>query len=101
MLEAALLEELFAVVAGHNDHGIVRLAGLFEEFGEPTEMRPLCLEEEIEARRQAGYPPFGRLAALIVSGASPAAALAHARALAAAASSASASAAISSFRWPP
>ena len=43
------------------------------------------LRAEIEARRRAGYPPFGRLAALIVSGPSRAAAETHARLLAAAA----------------
>ncbi|MGI9384078.1 MAG: primosomal protein N', partial [Methyloligellaceae bacterium] len=41
------------------------------------------LREETEARRLAGYPPFGRLAALIVSGASHALAQAYARRLAA------------------
>ena len=43
------------------------------------------LREETEARRLAGYPPFGRLAALIVSGASHGSAQAYARRLAAAA----------------
>ncbi|WP_349359037.1 primosomal protein N' [Stappia sp.] len=42
-------------------------------------------EAEIAARRAAGLPPFGRLAALIVSGPDKAAALAHAQALARAA----------------
>ena len=44
--------------------------------------RDRFLHEETEARRLAGYPPFGRLAALIVSGASHALAQAHARRLA-------------------
>ncbi len=33
--------------------GMEGLAGLFEEFGEPTEMRPLCLEEEIPVNGSA------------------------------------------------
>ena len=44
--------------------------------------RDRFLAQEIAARRQAGYPPFGRLAALIVSGRTRAAAEAFARALA-------------------
>ena len=42
-------------------------------------------EEETNQRRRAGLPPFGRLAALIVSGKTSASAEAHARALARAA----------------
>ena len=42
-------------------------------------------EEETEQRRRAGLPPFGRLAALIVSGKDAASTEAHARALARAA----------------
>ncbi len=44
--------------------------------------RDRFLDQEIAARQQAGYPPFGRLAALVVSAASHGAAHDHARALA-------------------
>lgn len=43
--------------------------------------RDRFLEQEIAARRDAGYPPFGRLAALVVSAASHAAAHDYARML--------------------
>ena len=51
------------------------LSGDFERF----------FREETEQRRRAGLPPFGRLAALIVSGKDAASAEAHARAVARAA----------------
>ena len=51
--------------------------------------RDRFLEQEIAARRQAGYPPFGRLAALIVSAATHGAAHDYARMLARAAPDAS------------
>ncbi|HUB63573.1 MAG TPA: primosomal protein N' [Methylocella sp.] len=59
------------------EHPVVRalLSGDSERF----------YEEETSQRRAAGLPPFGRLAALIVSGKDAAAAEAHARALARAA----------------
>lgn len=59
------------------EHPVIRalLSGDSERF----------YEEETEQRRRAGLPPFGRLAALIVSGKDSTAAEAHARALARAA----------------
>ena len=55
------------------DHPVIRaiLSGDAERF----------YREETEQRRRAGLPPFGRLAALIVSGNDSASAEAHARAL--------------------
>jgi primosomal protein N' (replication factor Y) len=55
------------------DHPVIRalLSGEAERF----------YSEESEQRRKAGLPPFGRLAALIVSGKDRASAEAHARAL--------------------
>ena len=55
------------------DHPVIRalLSGEAERF----------YSEEREQRRRAGMPPFGRLAALIVSGKDRASAEAHARAL--------------------
>jgi primosomal protein N' (replication factor Y) len=47
--------------------------------------RDAFYEREIAARREAGLPPFGRLAALLVSGSSREAAEAYARAVALAA----------------
>jgi primosomal protein N' (replication factor Y) len=44
--------------------------------------RDAFYEQEIEARREAGMPPFGRLASLLISGTDRAAAEAHARAIA-------------------
>ncbi len=59
------------------EHPVMRalLSGDFERF----------FREETDQRRRAGLPPFGRLAALIVSGKDAASAEAHARALARAA----------------
>lgn len=59
------------------DHPVMRalLSGDAERF----------YQEETEQRRRAGLPPFGRLAALIVSGKDAASAETHARALARAA----------------
>ncbi len=59
------------------DHPVMRalLSGDFERF----------YAQETQMRRDAGLPPFGRLAAIIVSGSDRAAAEAHARALARAA----------------
>lgn len=59
------------------EHPVLRalISGDFERF----------YREETEARREAGLPPFGRLAALVVSGPERAATEAHARELARAA----------------
>lgn len=59
------------------EHPVMRalLSGDFERF----------FREETEQRRRAGLPPFGRLAALVISGKDAASAEAHARALARAA----------------
>ncbi|WP_026607789.1 primosomal protein N' [Methylocapsa acidiphila] len=59
------------------EHPVMRalLSGDYERF----------FNEETEQRRRAGLPPFGRLAALIVSGKDAASAEGHARALARAA----------------
>ncbi len=59
-----------------SEEALVRDSGLFDEA---------FYREEIVARRNARLPPFGRLAAVIVSGADKAEAEAHARAFARAA----------------